>query len=323
MKTQNFDFEGLSFDDVLLRPQKSVLKTRVDADLTTSFLGRELRVPFLSAPMPSVTGPMLAIHLNRHGGLPVLHRFCSISEQFDEYYQMKTYGINPAVSIGIHDGIERTHPFLGAGANIFVLDVAHAHSDPVIQFVKNWKQAMGGYDVKLVVGNIATTEAAWDLYAAGADALKVGIGPGSVCTTRQVTGFGVPQLQAIRDVKVRLGSWTPIIADGGIRNSGDIVKALAAGADVVMIGSLFAHAEEAPNHGTHYGCASSRLGERSAPEGIDMGIISKEPLADIVNRLAGGLRSGISYGGGTNIAELRAKADWIKLTDAGRKESKL
>jgi IMP dehydrogenase len=316
--------EWLSFDDILLIPQRGVLQSRKDADTSVNFLGRELKIPFLSAPMPSVTGTNLAIRLEKEGGLAVLHRFMSIDDHVFQYFES---GTEPAVAIGIHDGIERTRRLAELGAKIFVLDVAHAHSDPVIEFIQWWKNVFYGFELKLAVGNVATTQGALDLIEAGADAIKVGIGPGSVCTTRQVTGFGVPQFEAIwaaADAVERSGKSVQVIADGGIRNSGDVVKALAAGADVVMIGKLFAQANEAPSLSHHWGCASEYMEPSAAPEGtiIEIGH-RKEPLKAIVDRLAGGLRSGISYGGATNIAELRQNAQWIKITDAGRKESKL
>lgn len=320
------NFEGLTFDDVLLCPQRAVLKSRKDADI--SF--KNLSIPIMSAPMPSVTSPQLASELIRLGGLPVIHRHQTIQEQCKQLVEVETK-MRPACAIGIHDGIQRTADLYHDGlCTIFVIDVAHAHSDPVLDFVERWRQYFSDFYFTLVVGNIATAEAAVELVEAGADAIKVGIGPGSVCTTRQVTGFGVPQLQAIDEVATALsysnysGPKIPVIADGGIRNSGDIVKALAAGADVVMIGNLFAHANESNNNGEHYGCASNKINSNHAPEGIikSIEIDDMEPLEDIVKRLTWGIKSGISYAGATNIRELQENAEWIRLTDAGRRESK-
>jgi IMP dehydrogenase/GMP reductase len=306
------NLDGLTFDDVLLRPQKGRLYSRKYADISVPQLG--LKIPLISAPMPSVASTQLLTEITRLGGLGVVHRMNRTTEEMIADFN-SAHGM-PAVAYGFS-----TQDFAGlyeAGVRCFVLDVAHAHSNlglAEIEDAKSWKD-----DIFLIAGNVATQEGAIQLAMAGADAIKVGIGPGSVCTTRQVTGFGVPQLEAIQqcsDVNV------PIIADGGIRNSGDIVKALAAGADAVMIGSLFANSIEANNGGMHYGCASKRVNGHHAPEGMEKEVEGLEPLEDIVKRLTWGIRSGISYGGATNIRELQENAEWIRISDAGRVESKL
>lgn len=311
------DLSGLTFDDVLLRPQRGVLNSRKEADISCPSLN--LDIPLISAAMPSVATARLIYELTELGGMGVVHRMNRSDEEIVDEFN-KTY-VMPAVAIGIGSDIRALYT---CGATVFVLDVAHAHSNVAIDFVKQLKDNWGSV-IYVIAGNVATAEAAWDLEEAGADAIKVGIGPGSACTTRQVTGFGVPQLEAIQQCSLAMRqSGVPIIADGGIRNSGDIVKALAAGADAVMIGSLFAHAIEAENGGTHYGCASHRVNGHNAPEGMEITIETPpEPLESIVKRLTWGIRSGISYAGATNIKELQENAEWIKLSDAGRKESKL
>lgn len=309
--------QGLTFDDVLLRPQRGVLESRRDADISSPRLN--LQIPFFSAPMPSVSSVPLMREITRLGGAAVVNRMNRTPEQqLSDWSLVKSP--NCYVAIGIDK--EAFIYFHSSGVENFVLDVAHAYSERAIDFV-TWINGGAFGKCRLIAGNVATEEGAAELYAAGAGSIKVGIGPGSVCTTRQVTGFGVPQLEAISEC-AGLNSRRTIIADGGIRNSGDIVKALAAGADAVMIGSLFASSIEAQNNGVHYGCASKQVNGHHAPEGTTMTIETPlEPLETIVKRLAWGVRSGISYAGATNIAELQENAEWIRLTDAGRKESKL
>jgi len=312
--------EGCAFDDVLLKPQLGVLASRKDADISVKSFG--LNIPLIAAPMPSVASTNLIREITRLGGMGVVHRMNRTEEQQISDYE-NSY-VHPPVAIGLDEDI----PILiDYGVKSFVLDVAHAHSSPVLDLIREIKKRFP--EIFLTAGNIATSDGAFALAEAGADAIKVGIGPGHVCTTRQVTGFGVPQLQAIEESSriVRSNYFKreiPVIADGGIRNSGDIVKALAAGADAVMIGSLFARSIEAGNGGVYWGNASSFVNNYWAPEGMHVNFVEPpEPLEDIVKRLSWGIRSGISYAGATNIAELRENAEWIRISDAGRKESKL
>lgn len=318
------NFDGLTFDDVLLRPQKGVLASRKDADISSP--GLALDIPLIAAPMPSVATTRLLTEITRLGGCGVVHRMNRTARQvIDDYESCHVF---PPVAIGLDVGV--FEQLIEYGVRNFVLDVAHAHSKRALVFIQYVKSFSG---VRLVAGNIATAEAAYDLIDHGADVLKVGIGPGSVCTTRQVTGFGVPQLEAIHEVRRAANEFIwwdgngpktiPVIADGGIRNSGDIVKALAAGADAVMIGKLFANSVEAGTS-VHFGNAAFRVNGHRAPEGTEISFTDQsEPLEDIIKRLTWGIRSGISYAGATNIRELQENAEWIKLTDAGRKESKL
>lgn len=302
---------GLTFDDVLLRPQHGVLDSRKDADISVPELS--LSIPLISAPMPSVASAELIYTMLELGGQAVINRMgVDIKTRVD-------YAISfPEAYVGIGTKLDEFDQFYNRDSRRFCLDVAHADSERAISFIEEISKA----DIELIAGSIATYEGACRLIEAGATALRVGIGPGSVCTTRQVTGFGVPQLEAIQDCR-RGNPDIPIIADGGIRNSGDIVKALAAGADAVMIGGLFARSVEADAR-FHYGNASYRVNGHRAPEGIELEIDGdKEPLENIVKRLTWGIRSGISYAGATNIKELQENAQWIRLTDAGRKESKL
>ncbi len=248
-------------------------------------------------------------------------------------------------AIGTKDGIERAQELISANVDILVLDSAHAHSKNILQLLKTLKSKYP--QVPIIVGNLATSEAAKDLIKAGADALKVGIGPGSICTTRIIAGIGIPQLTAILDVsEVAKKAGIPVIADGGIRFSGDIVKAIAAGASTVMMGSIFAGTEEAPGeviiyHGrkfkTYRGMGS--LGamkqgskdryfqdnvndvEKLVPEGVEAMVAYKGRVSESIQQLIGGLRAGMGYIGAKNIEELQEKAEFVKISSAGFAES--
>lgn len=248
-----------------------------------------------------------------------------------------------AAAIGVtSDILERTQALLSAGVDALVLDSAHGHSAGIINAVKSVKEAFP--NAQLVVGNIATSEAAEDLIKAGADCLKVGIGPGSICTTRVVAGIGVPQITAINDVAVIAKKYDiPIIGDGGVKYSGDIVKGLAAGADIIMIGSLVAGCEESPGEleiyqgrqfKTYRGMGSigaMNSGSRDryfqsgstklVPEGVEGRVAYKGGLSDTIFQLIGGLRSGMGYCGAANIQILQETAKFVRISNAGLKES--
>lgn len=246
-------------------------------------------------------------------------------------------------AVGVHD-FERVEALLKSDVDVIVVDTAHGHSDNVLDTVRRIKDR---FTIELIAGNIATTDAAKDLIEAGVDALKVGIGPGSICTTRVVSGVGVPQLTAIMNACVAaIPAGVAVIADGGVRNSGDITKALAAGANTVMIGSLFAGLEEAPGEavtwkgrrfkeyrgmgsmGAMVKGSAERYGQRSAappgklvPEGVEGRVPFRGPLADFVYQLIGGLRAGMGYCGTRTIDELRTRTTFCRITHAGVAES--
>jgi IMP dehydrogenase len=251
--------------------------------------------------------------------------------------------VGAAVGVG-PERDERVHALLAAGCDVIAVDTAHGHSRAVIEAVRDLKRNFRG--IELVAGNVATSEGAAALCEAGADAVKVGIGPGSICTTRVVAGVGVPQITAIDNcVKAAAKSGVPCISDGGIKYSGDIVKALACGAHTVMIGSLFAGTEEAPgdvilfqgrSYKSYRGMGSlgaMKLGSKEryfqadsedlklVPEGIEGRVPYKGPLAMNVFQLVGGLRSGMGYTGCRTIDELRTKARFVRITSAGLRES--
>jgi len=330
---------GLTFDDVLLEPRKTAVKrdaTNVETRLTKQ---ARLAIPLLSAASDTVSDARFAIALGKAGGLAVLHRNCSVEEQVEMVREVAKAGLPVGAAVGPKD-IARAEALAKAGASFIFTDCAHAHAPGIIDAVREMKRKIG--KAQLIAGNIATKEAAKDFLFA--DALKVGIGPGSICTTRIVSGVGVPQLTAIMDVaSVAKKKGVPVIADGGIRFSGDIVKALAAGASSVMMGSMFAGADEAPGElitidGTKYkeyrGMGSTEaLNKRHAvdrygmdkkkhvAEGVSGKVLFKGTVADIVDELVGGIKAGMGYIGAASIADMPKQARFIQITNAGLKES--
>ena len=335
-------FEALTFDDVLLVPARSEVLPR-EVSLQARFSRHiSMDIPFVSAAMDTVTEAPMAIAMAAEGGLGVIHKNMGIEAQAAQVAKVREAGAVPVAGLGItEDILDRASALSEAGARAVVLDSAHGHSKGVMDALGKLKAAFPGLDV--VVGNIATAEAAKDLISCGADALKVGIGPGSICTTRIVAGVGVPQLSAIASVaEAAQGSGVPIIADGGIRYSGDIVKALAAGGDCVMCGSLFAGTDEAPGEvfeadgkrwKTYRGMGSidamnagsaDRYFQKNArklvPEGVVGRIPAKGPVAEVIFQLAGGLRAGMGYVGAACIQNLR-DASFVRITPGGVTEN--
>jgi len=318
--------EGLTFDDVLLLPRAGVLEKREMADISSEVVpGKKVDIPILSANMPSVTGIEMTKAMSLAGGLGVLHRFNSIEEAGLDY--LSCSGYSKGVSLGLKDGLDRAQHILKVGNPIFFLDVAHGHHYQVARFVGSFRSQFGD-EPKLVVGNFATQEGVYDLLDMHlkVDGIKVGVGPGAACTTREVTGFGVPQLTAIMEAREVLDQFKrlqapTLIADGGIKNSGDIVKALAAGADTVMIGRLLAGCDEAPQPGVYYGNASKHVNNHHAPEGVHGKVERTGSVKDVLKRLSWGIRSGISYGGATNLQELRENARWLRVSPHTAMES--
>lgn len=339
---------ALTFDDVLLLPQLSeILPTEVNTE-TVFAKNIKLKIPLISAAMDSVTESALAIELGRLGGLGVIHKNLSVQNQAGEVAKVKDQKYLAAAAVGASgDFMERAEALIKAGADALIVDTAHGHSKRVLEAVKQIKKF--NKSVAVVAGNVATKEGTLALIKAGVDAVKVGIGPGSICTTRVIAGVGVPQLSAVLDAVSAAKKYKiPVIADGGIKLSGDIVKALAAGASAVMLGSLFAGTDEAPGEimeDEHQGgkkfkvyrgmgsMGAMELGSKDrygqdkvstgklVPEGIEGRVNYKGPLEQVVNQLVGGLKSGMGYLGAKNLKELAKKAKFVQITAAGLKES--
>ncbi|MEF8852869.1 MAG: guanosine monophosphate reductase [Haloarculaceae archaeon] len=330
---------GLSYGDVLLVPQRSPVDSRSAVDLSTSLTPDiELATPLLSAPMDTVTEHETAIALGRAGGFGTIHRFLDREEQAAEVREVAETGQPVGAAVGIaEDSVARTGAVLEAGADCVMVDVAHGHLERCLDAVETLAGEFP--DADIVAGNVATSAGVADLYHAGADAVKVGIGPGSHCTTRRVAGAGVPQLTAVDDCADEAADLgIPVIADGGIRSSGDAVKALMAGADTVMLGSLFAGTEEAPPEvieidGQRYkrsrGMATTAAAEDrsdkdgagelvAADEGVEGFTEYEGPLEGVADEFTAGIRSGLSYCGGHTIPAARERAEFIRVEQAAK-----
>jgi len=303
-----------------------------------------LKIPLVSANMSDVTGIEMAIEMGKLGGLGIIPRFMIPEEQASMIDAVKKEKVMVGAAIGIRNGMyDRAEVLLKAGADIFVLDVAHGYMEKTINAVADFKNKFGKVD--LIAGNVATEEAATALFKVGADCVKVGIGPGSICTTRVETGSGVPQITAIIDAaKAARKFGKTIMADGGAKNSGDMVKGLAAGASAIMAGSLFAGTDEAPGKTViingkrfkNYNASTSRTEKKNhikvaggefekhyakQIEGVESLVPSKGPLTPIIETFSANIRSGLSYSGAINIPELWEKAQFIQITAMGRRES--
>ena len=336
--------ETLSFDDVLLVPRYSNILSRSEVDTRTVLSNNKktfsLSIPIFSANMDTVTESEMAIVMAKMGGLGIIHRFLSVDKQAAEVKKVKEKKLLVGAAVGVKEGEhKRIRSLVGAGVDLIALDIAHGHSKYALEKVKFIKKEFPS--VFIVAGNVATAEGFKDLVNAGADAVKVGIGAGSICTTRIVTGFGVPQISAIMNcASVAKKTKVSLISDGGIKSSGDIVKALAAGADAVMMGNVLAGTDEAPGkmitigskqYKSYRGMASlqanmDRPGSKHEKdeiieEGISAYVPYKGKAEDIIKKMIGGMRSGLSYAGARNIRELQKNAIFVRITQAGLRES--
>lgn len=358
-----FAKKGLTFDDVLLIPAEShVLPNEVD--LSTQLAANlKLHIPLISAGMDTVTEGGMAIAMALQGGLGVIHKNMSIQAQASEVANVKHVGVPTnvtkaaidnqgrllcAAAVGVtSDTFERTEALLTAGADAIVIDTAHGHSAGVLRKITEIRKHFP--KATLIAGNVATGDATRALFDAGVDVVKVGIGPGSICTTRVVAGVGVPQITAIYDAATAAQEYhKPIIADGGIKYSGDVVKALAAGGNAVMLGSMLSGTTEAPgelfeDHGKKYktyrgmgsvGAMAQAHGSsdryfqggvneanKLVPEGVEARVQYKGDVSDVLFQINGGLRSGMGYCGAGDVVSLIAKAQFVQITNAGLVES--
>jgi IMP dehydrogenase len=337
---------GLTFDDVLIVPRRSSVFSRRDVSLRTRLVGDlALELPIISANMDTVTELPMARAMAEAGGMGVIHRFVEDPKTHAEWVS-ETPG-HRFLAIGVkRSDLEKIE--MVEGLDGVVIDVAHGHSDRVTETIAAVRD--GHPELWIVAGNVATAEGAWDLLEAGAHAIKVGVGPGAVCTTRIVTGCGVPQLTAVLKVRAAIDRWwdaerrkahprvehpPALIADGGIRNSGDIAKALVAGADTVMIGSLFAGTDEAPGavirengqafklyRGMASQGAMERVGTDRTPEGVSTLIPHKGSVKTLITQLEGGIRSSLSYCNSASIADLHEQTiEMVRVSPASLRES--
>lgn len=337
----------LTFDDVLLVPQYSEVLSRSDVSTTTQ-LSRtlKLKIPIIAANMDTVCETEMAIALDNLGGMGILHRFNSIEQQVQMARDVMAtsasanYGV--AIGVGV-DYKDRVRALYTAGARVFCVDIAHGDSF-MAKSVTSWIRNQYP-DVDIIAGNVVTPEGARMLAHAGANIIKIGVGPGAVCDTRQVAGTGYPQFSAILECA---SHGKAIIADGGIKTSGDIAKAIGAGANAVMLGSLLAGTDEAPGEivlaatsrgrekfKIYRGMASAealkardgRTGETTdisdyAPEGVQGRVKYKGAVADVVGQLTSGLRSGMSYQGAHNISDFQRRAQFVKVSPTTQAENR-
>ena len=351
---------ALTYDDIQLIPAYSEIKSRQSINLQTMLTKRHgLLQPLVASPMDTVCGYEMAYKMAMMGGAGVIHRFMSIEEQskivnrlqadiygegfggsiaenwgvmFDDWHAEMPY-VPIVVAIGVQEEDRiRAKELVKSGANVLVIDVAHGHHKNVIDMVKWCKEQPEFDEVDIIAGNIATAQAAIDLENAGADGLRVGIGGGSLCTTRIKTGFGVPNVTSLEDVVSE--AKTPVMADGGIRMSGDIAKALAVGASTVMLGSLIAGTDEAPGqivetkgglYKRYRGSASleTKVTHGQAArnvEGESTTIPYKGGVKYIITGLLDGVKSALSYAGAEDL--LTYKPDYVVVTNAGQNEAK-
>ena len=338
--------DSFTFDDVSLVPQHSSVLPSETVTVSKLAHNLDLKIPLMSSAMDTVTESKMAIAISKSGGMGIIHRNLSIEQQVREVKKVKknNYLIGAAIGVSPKD-LERAEELSKVNTDLIVIDTAHGHTQKVLEMIRKIKKKLK--TCTLCVGNIATSKAAKFLADNGVDIVKVGIGPGSICTTRLVAGIGVPQLSAVIQVKKALKNYkTKIISDGGIKFSGDIAKAIAAGADAVMIGSLFSGTIESPGKifkhkgklfknfrgmgsvGAMSVGSADRYYQKKfknvlkyVPEGVEGMVRFKGPVNKIIYNLVGGLKSSMGYLGAKTIKDLQKKGEFVKITKAGFYES--
>ena len=327
-----------AYDDVLLVPQYSEIRSRSEINISSFLTGAgittRLSLPIIASPMDTVSESDMGIAMWEQGGLAIIHRYNTIEEQCAIVDRVLLGRAKAAAAIGTSgDYLDRATALYDAGVRVLCIDVAHGHHILMKEALLDLRNVFGDA-VHIMAGNVATLEGYNDLVDWGADSVRCNIGGGSICSTRIQTGHGVPGLQTIIDC-AKSDRRAPIIADGGIRNSGDIVKALAAGADFVMLGSLLSGTDETPGDiintptgkvKAYRGMASKDAqidwrGKTSSLEGVATTVPCKGPVGDVLDDLIRGIRSGLSYSGARRISELQAKAKFVRQTSSGQAES--
>ena len=330
--------EALTYDDVLLLPQYSDIRSRSEVEILSDLgNGLELSLPIISSPMDTISEDLMAEAMSAAGGCSIIHRYNTPGQQAELVGRARANGAdNIGFAVGITgDFIQRTEECLKAGGKFVCVDVAHGHHIMMKEVLASLRREFG-QDLHIMAGNVATLQGINDLSDWGADSVRCNIGGGSICSTRVQTGHGHPGLQTIMDCS-RTHRDVAIIADGGIRNSGDIVKALAAGADAVMLGSLLAGTKETPGETltdglgkkfkTYRGMASKEAqmdwrGRYSSHEGVSATVPYRGKVKNVLEDLERGIRSGLSYSGCRSIREMQNRAEFVRQTSAGLGESK-
>lgn len=330
--------KALCFDDILLVPQRSNVLSRHDVDLSMSIgFGKrriKMSLPVIAAPMDTVCDVEMCIAMASVGGLGILHRYMTYPEQILKAQELVEAGIGFGVALASNNGyLSQADNLYNIGVRIFLVDTANGHGDYALKAVSQLREAFS--DAHIMAGNVATKDGFIRLADAGADSVRVGIGGGSVCTTRIVSGHGIPTLQSILDASETFNQCS-VIADGGIRNSGDMVKAFAAGAAAVMVGSMLAGTDEAPGEiltgingkdvKSFRGMASAAAqkdasGKVSVAEGVSTTVPYKGSAINILNQIKGGLGSGCSYSGVQKLSDLEEFAEYVKVSSLSIGES--
>lgn len=325
--------KALSFDDILLVPQMSDIKSRKEVSIASEVGGMNVSFPVISSPMDTVTGPEMMNTMSGFGGIGVLHRYNTIDEQVVMLREVSASFVSAAIGV-TGDYLERAQELVRAGTHMLCIDVAHGHHINVKLAIESLRSSLPS-GVLIMAGNVATAEAFRDLEDWSADAIRVGVGGGSICSTRIQTGHGVPTFHSVFSV-AKKAKRAAIIADGGIKTAGDAVKCFAAGADFVMLGSLLAGTEESPgqifssNDGNKYkvyrGMASAEAqmdwkGSANSLEGISTTIPYKGSVKEVLSMLDQNIRSGLSYSGARTLKDFRGKVRMIEQTQAGTRES--
>ncbi len=345
---------GLAFDDVLLVPKFTNIKSRLDPDISTSVAGYRLSSPIISSPMDTITESDMAISIGKSGGMGIIHRFMSIDDHISQLNRLLTFKhlkdydqeIPVVLTVGVGgDAVSRFKKIwreFDTEIDCVLIDVANGYSSIVREMIDHIKNFTND-EAKVIAGNVADGEGYSYLAESGADAVRVGIGGGSICKTKIMTGFGLPTLTSVASCQItRLSNSSyknvSIIADGGIRYPGDLVKSIAAGADAVMAGGIFAGTSETPgdiisingiSKKAYYGMASKELQDKkkggvkkgTCPEGVSTMVVLKGFSQNVMEEFSGGLRSAMTYAGAMSLETLREKADFTRITNAGLSEA--